>query len=431
MKLINMWYSFFILLTSGLSFLGSDSVDGLKKTADRDFLWLLIATGLVAIGLLFEVGEVCQELKKWWKARGRKRSWVPVISAVGFLLVTIGVVGEGIFEGKLGIADTSIREKDEKTAQDAGDAAGKAQQSAQGAAADAVLAKSSADSANKEAGKAQQKAGDVAQQAEELNRKLVAATTRLEAVDAKRAELEKSLVNLAVCNAPRIIPFWSIGAGSTPKTAADPLKPFAGRQVVIEFLPFDTETRRAASHIVGTLKNAGWNIAKVSPVDGIEDGVEIQWYFKSSKGEKSAEEVGREWQIHIRSSEAVDALVDFLHSYNWQAREGWPPLDTNDIPPDGLKVRVGLYPAVTYVSPPGAKDFAVAIAQFQQEREKNRKKIEQEQLKREEEFLKNLTPQQAIELKARTEEFKQREKLWMERYSGPCQPLNPLVPSLR
>ena len=82
------------------------------------------------------------------------------------------------------------------------------------------------------------------------------------------------------------------------------------------------------------------------------------------------EDRSREWQIHIRSVEAVQALVYFLHSYNWQAKE--EPWGANDIPPDGVKVRVGLYPAATYVSPPGAKDFATVIAQFEQERQMQR-----------------------------------------------------------
>jgi len=40
-----------------------------------------------------------------------------VISAAGLLLVSIGVIGEGIYEAKLGIADTRIRQIDESRAQ--------------------------------------------------------------------------------------------------------------------------------------------------------------------------------------------------------------------------------------------------------------------------------------------------------------------------
>jgi hypothetical protein len=397
MNLINIWYCLFIFVISGLSLPGSDSGDALKKAADRDFIWLEIATAVVAIGILFEVGEVCRELKRWRKARGRKRSWVPVMSAAGLLFVTIGVVGEGIFEGKLGITDTRIREIDEKTAQDAGDAAGRAEQSAQGAAADAVLAKSSANLAKKAADKAQGKADAVGEEAHKLDRELRVAKTQLDAVDAKRAELETSLINLAVCNAPRVIPFWSI---SGKENSTDPLRPFAG-QAIIEFVP-DAETRRAAFNIFGALDKAGWKVSRPAPVDGIDDGVEIQPSM-APPGDSRA---------------AANAVVDFLHSYNWQARRGWPldekhPLirDPKIIPPDSLRIRVGLYPPVTYVSPPGAKDFAAAVAENKQKMEKYRKQIEAEELKKDEEILKHLTKQQAIEFKARREQRKKEIEL--------------------
>ncbi len=422
MNHMNMRYSFFIFSISRLLFSDSDSVDTLKKIADRDFLWLLIATGLVAIGLVFEVGEVCQELKRWWKARGRKRSWVPIISAVGFLLVTIGVVGEGIFEGKLGIVDTSIREKDEKAAQDAGDAAGRAQQSAQRAAADAIQAKDSADLANKEAGKAQQKAGIVAKQAEELNRKLVAATIKLEAVDAKRAELETSLKNLAVCTAPRVLPFWSStgGPGTPKKTDSDPLKPFAKYKADIEVVP-DTEARRAALNIASALQRAGCGSITLTVTDGIRDGVEVQ-PFLPSLDESSLV------NARMNSREAAEAIIKFLRSYNWQA-EIAPPVDEKGnvihypktSATDVLRIRVGLYPPIMFVAPPAMKAFADATQEIKRQEQEMRKKME-------EEYLKRLTPQEILEWKKHNEEYNNRVNRISEGDSNPCRPLTPLFP---
>lgn len=77
----------------------------------------------------------------------------------------------------------------------------------------------------------------------DLNTQLSAAKAQLEAVDAKRAELEKSLTNLAICTAPRVIPWWVVG-GKSGKSSVDPLRQFAGYQAIIEFLPDDAETRR-------------------------------------------------------------------------------------------------------------------------------------------------------------------------------------------
>ncbi len=282
-------------------------------------------------------------------------------------------------------------------------------------------------SAEASASRAQALARAAHQEADSVHQEIGRATDQLTQLEAQAQKTKSDLINLAVCNAPRVIPFWSVG---NTKTSIDPLRPFGGRQAIIEFVP-DAEARRAALNIAVSLDRAAWKIIKLSAIDGIEDGVEIQAYFKSPGAQKSVEEGQREWQIHLRSSEAVDALIDFLHSYNWQARMGWASPDANDIPPDGLKVRVGLYPAVTYVNPPGAKDLASAIAQFEQGREKSRQQKEKEQLKRDAEMLRHLRPQQAAEFKARREEWNKREQKWMERYSGPCQPLEPLSPSLR
>ena len=166
MTTVGMWHSLVISLISPSS---PGSEDALKKAADSDFTFLIWATILVAFGVLCEAGEVVQELKRWWKARGRKRSLVPVISAVGLLLVSIGVIGEGIYEAKLGIADTGIRQIDENRAQAAGDAALRAQKAAELADAAAKSAQLSADKANLAAGEIQRKVSNVAKEAKTVD----------------------------------------------------------------------------------------------------------------------------------------------------------------------------------------------------------------------------------------------------------------------
>jgi hypothetical protein len=382
-----------------------------QSLRDSYFTWLLICTGIVVVGVVLEeLGELEAIAKPWGKRLAR----------IGWLLIIVGVIGEGVFEGFVSKADGLTQTFNDILL-------GDAQKEAAFAIERAANANRQAETARQETARVKARAANLEKEAG--GERKTSEQLRLDAqrLEEKNLRTEAELVNLAVCNAPRVIPLWSVG---NTKTSIDPLKPFAGRQAVIEFVN-DAEARRAAINIAASLDRAGWKIIKASPVDGIADGVEIQAYSKSASGQKSAEEGWREWQIHIRSSEAVDALIDFLHSYNWQARMGWASPEANDIPPDGLKVRVGLYPAVTYVSPPGAKVFASAIAQFEQEREKNRKQIENQRLKREEEMLKQLSPQQAMEIKAGIEEWNKREKLWMERYSDPCQPLTPLSPSLR
>jgi hypothetical protein len=380
--------------------------------------------------LVADLGRKC--LARAHRDRVERLSTILLVAALSASLICLVRTNElsGNVIGSLGTKAEDADKKAEKALTDSGTAQHEADE-ASTVAGDALVKSKVATIA---AGKAQEKAGDVAKESDELNRQLLDTKTKLEAVDAKRTELEKSLVNLAVCNAPRVIPFSSGSNG----TSVDPLKPFA-RGATIEFVP-DAETRRAASNIAGTLDKAGWKITRFAPVDGIEDGVDVQ-PFVAPLPPSDMQQMGS-WNSQLeaesRSRAAADAVVDFLHSYNWQARSGWPIDDKGSmirdpkiISPDSLRIRVGLYPAVAYVSPPGEKDFVAAIAKTGREMEKHRKQAEAEELKREEEILKHLTAQQAAEFTAQREQQKKQEKLWMERYSGPCQPLTPLFPSLR
>jgi hypothetical protein len=288
------------------------------------------------------------------------------------------------------------------------------------------LAETKADAATTAASVAKQKADAVEKQASELDRQLLEARAQLSVVDAKRAELDESLRNMAACNAPRVIQFWSIG---NQETTVDPLKPVARIKAIIEFVP-DAETRRAASHIARALHEAGWEISKFVPLDGIRDGVEIQPFI--SAGDAGQPDAYSLVQSEWRSRDAADAVIDFLHSYNWQANFGFPLDEKNKlisdpaiIPQDTLRIRVGLYPPVWYVSPSGAKDFTAATAQFADEMQKHHREIESMRLKRDEELMKRMTESEANLYKAHVEKQREEEKLWERREIGPCQTLAP------
>jgi hypothetical protein len=313
-----------------------------------------------------------------------------VVEIMGVLLVTGGIVGELWVGVKITSINGSLRTK-------SGELRSKSDQLLALVTQQSGEARNSADAANKSAGRAQYKANAVSNQTDKLTQELTKDEQGISELEAKRAELEKSLVNLAVCNAPRVIPFWSVKT----KTSVDPLKLFGGRQAIIEFVP-DAETRRAALSIYGSLDRAGWKIIRISPLDGIEDGVEIQPYTAPTPTSEPSAEWYPLWRSEIRSDDAADALVDFLHSYDWQAKRGWPVdekgqviRDPKILPPDTLRIRVGLYPAVIYVSPPGAKDFADFIAKGDQQREAFKKQMDKELADRNE-----------------------------DRMAGPCQPLN-------
>src|SRR6201987_664633 len=89
----------------------------LKNWRDVFFVCLLGCTGLVAIGLAMEVGEIWHDareaiweksldLKHWLTPSIDRKEYPPRVSrskklwaAVGWVLIVVGVVGEGVFEG--------------------------------------------------------------------------------------------------------------------------------------------------------------------------------------------------------------------------------------------------------------------------------------------------------------------------------------------
>lgn len=107
--------------TAGLE-LSSSALDppirkALESTSERDFRLLLLSSALVAIGIFFEFPDVLSELGEWRRSYPRK-TWTPVWSLIGFLLVVLGVTSEGIFEGYVGADETKIRKFDNNVISD-------------------------------------------------------------------------------------------------------------------------------------------------------------------------------------------------------------------------------------------------------------------------------------------------------------------------
>lgn len=340
-------------------------------------------------------------------------------------MVTGGVAGEMVFEawsfhkeGQLEQTHSDLDKFLQKKAESA-------ETAANGAINDFNLAQAQLSGLSLKAGQLDRQLDAEEAQLIRTGVELAAAKTQLESTEARRAELEKSLVMMEICSAPRVVPVWSIG---NKETSVDPLKSFMGFQAIIEYVP-DTEALRAAGNIAGALDKAGWKLIRVAAKGGIKDGVEIQPYVAPLNASQA------EWSAETQSGDAAYALVDFLHSYNWQAMRGWPIdkngkliRDANVLPPNSIRIQVGLYPPVTFVSPPGARAWRDAIAQFDKEREESRKKIDEEQSKREAEMLKRMTPKEASFFQAAQERWKAEQEQYKERYSEPCQSLSGLTP---
>jgi hypothetical protein len=237
----------------------------------------LISTAFVAVGIVFEYPEVKHEFIEW--LRSRKKPWVvdpapagnrnrvPLWSLVGFLIVIVGVAGEGVYEGLLGINDTKIRKIDESSLaadelqiaqlqnenltlqKQAGDAA----TSAHNAAIDAGNAKTAsgdaktlargahteADALTGEITSAKQQAADAVSRLADAEQRLADSTQREAAAEAK----------LSAIKTPR-----SLIQTDELVTA---LKPFSGTEYVLN-VSLDQESNEFIKPIAEVLDAAGW-----------------------------------------------------------------------------------------------------------------------------------------------------------------------------
>jgi hypothetical protein len=275
-----------LILQTSSSALESPARKAAESAADSAFLWLLISSALVAVGIGFEYPEVKLEFKRWLRAR--KRTWivdpdspgrVPLWALIGFLIVIIGVAGEGVFEGILGIEDTAIRKIDEQALKDdeltiaqlqndnlklqklAGDAATAAQD-----------AKDSATQAKDAAGKADGDAKDAEQRAQRV---------REEAVKTELALQEASILAAE----PRRIVF-----SDDHKTKFSELAKFANTPATILYID-DDEAHTLAIDIGHLLVSQGWKPVVVKPIlstqippQSVDSGVWIHTMLGNTEG---------------------------------------------------------------------------------------------------------------------------------------------------
>lgn len=115
------------------------------------FVWLLICTGAVFVGLVCEVGEIWHDvIRKGHEPSHNVKRW----AAIGWLLIVLGVGGEGVFEGFVSWTDSTLQTFNnillEATQREAGSAA----QSATTAHEESTAAKTESDAAKLSAGEA-------------------------------------------------------------------------------------------------------------------------------------------------------------------------------------------------------------------------------------------------------------------------------------
>jgi hypothetical protein len=399
--------------------------DELQRWGDSLFLAVLISALLVVVGVALEGPEVLHEIwpklftcftgGSFFRIRKFKRT-IKILGLVGWLLVVVGVAGEGVFEGLQNRAESQLRTFNDTLLREARLTAGTAKQSA-------IDAGDAAGRAQTAANTAESTSNAVGKEADDLSRQLTDLKSQVALVEEQRKKLEEDLTNLAVCSAPRVITNW----WANGKTYVDPLRPFKGFEAIIVFLP-DPETRRAASSLASALNDAGWIVKPGRPHlnENILDGVLIESY-----GPPNMLGSPMQFEATEKSRSAALDLVKFLHSHNWQTRWIEGHSAETDLVPNSVRIVVGLYPPNEFVLPPAEQEVAAAIAESQ----KKLKAYEQtESLQRLNERLKSLSATEAS--RARSEwESRQRDreaenKSSLEEYGiiQPCRPLNALVP---
>jgi hypothetical protein len=243
-------------ISAALSSLSASALSSLLVTADElvrkeletfrglFFICLVAATVLVLVGVALE------EAHDWMPYVHHILRLDPIVEyrlskklvTLGWLLILVGVGGEFIFEVYVNRADSILSGFDNILLTDARKKAGDAAKSA-------TIAHEEAGAASLEADTAKASAKAVAEKATQLDQQLATTGKKLDAVESRRAELEKSLVNLAICNAPRVLPISAMGNPTSNiwKTTVDPLRPFA-RDAIIEFVSDAENKKSSAQH---------------------------------------------------------------------------------------------------------------------------------------------------------------------------------------
>jgi hypothetical protein len=372
------------------------------------------------VGVFFEFAiiahEYREELECWRRGiitppNRPSRKWL-FIDLFGVLLVSVGLAGEFIVDVKAGGVETQIRDANARLTVLLENEAGDAKKSADAAATSASTALGLANTAGTKAADAETTAGNasttastasesakaVGLKAAELTAQLTTTSKELEAVEAKRKALEAALTDLAICTAPRVIPFWL--ANGTSYFA--PLLPLAGQIASIEYIPYDAEARRAALNLARALNDAGWAVQlPPKPVDGLEDGVYVQPFPHRPDGSNN--------NLRAKADYAADGLIDFLHSYNWAAAQS-PAVVRPDSMPDGaIRIQIGLYPPAVNSALPGEAALNDSEKRFQAARKK--------QL---EDHINTFPPEQREQLR----KFHEGEDAKMKSMNGPCKVLN-------
>jgi hypothetical protein len=324
------------------------STSDLERAIDSLGNWLVFWTIIVALGLVVEYTKDVKDFLvagfKWLFCSGTRPTLT--VTIVGALLITSGVIGEGLIEFRASNAETLLREANDGAFTNLGTLAANAKKSSDDAADDASRANASAQRANKEALIAKARAEDVEKQADELSEKTSELAKNL--ADAQNAELaeRKKVLELENSLAPREL-FIERYADRTSNI--DELKQFGATQALVQYIP-DFEAERAARFLASALEMSNWKISGVEPTkEYVFDGVQVERYQPPSLEDPITHPETFPLVAALDMSQrACDAIINFLSDSNWRSK----PRVAFGIPPGSVRIRVGFKPNPYFLPKP-------------------------------------------------------------------------------
>ena len=339
------------------------------EVASTPWEWVVIVSSFVVfVGIIGEVVVIIsedRENKHEW-ARGifltpdrapRWRFWLDIIATI---IVLLGILGEAWGSLELASINSKLRSTTSLLRAKSDQLLAVITQEAGSAALSAQHAQGSADVAGRDAGNAKRKSSAALITADGAQRSADAVKKQAKDLSTQLADEKQVLKDFAICNAPRLIGFRYANG----KLSTAPLLPYKGTEATIEYMP-DLESNRAASNIYNAIKGAEWKVSPPKPATRLRDGVLIVWY---TPGPPIAPPpppslLNRPFTEEARA--AAEGLKEFLHSEYWQATSRDRFSDEPDVPLGGVKILVGLYPAMALVTPPA--EAAVPVPKLPEE----------------------------------------------------------------
>lgn len=234
--------------------------DELLRSSHTFFLWVLISAFVVAIGVLLEGPELLQELWpklfRWftWNSQERLHRFerkLKKVGLVGWLLVGIGVAGEGVFEVLQSRAESQLQTFNDVLLKDARLTATTARKSAGDAANAAHFAQVKADGADSLARATRLEADFFEMRIKSANDKAADAESHLAEAMRLASEAEKEAIRLH-----DIVGGWRLDDAAKARFTKD-VKAFPGTPFDLAVNPAEASFMEELDALL-TAPSAGW-----------------------------------------------------------------------------------------------------------------------------------------------------------------------------